>query len=287
MADARAQVPGMPFVGVYQAFDGTGDGNALPTARQVREQIEDFVREGASGLVSFICRNGWANHPYMRDVIRTTHQEVLETGGLIVPPEPDECVAARIYPPGFQETPSTLYPGLVPAWWVAAPFDDVNLDRLDAPFPPDDGVDLDAVYQGKSYPIRWRVRRAVGGFLGLGELHGFHSYTSGTLAYAACTVQNPEARRVRLMIGSDDDALVMFNGREIWRFEGARGAKWDQESVEVDLLAGESEIRVKICNRKGTWVLFMRFTDLNGAPIENLSFSPEPSDAGLSAREIR
>ena len=58
-AAAREQVPGMPFVGVYQTFDAAFDrpgneGKGLPTAEQIRTQIEDFVREGACGLVAYL-----------------------------------------------------------------------------------------------------------------------------------------------------------------------------------------------------------------------------------------
>ena len=60
LSAARARVPGVPFVGIYHAFDGrpAKTGQGLPTPEQLREQLEDFVREGASGLVSFICHLG-------------------------------------------------------------------------------------------------------------------------------------------------------------------------------------------------------------------------------------
>lgn len=280
MASARAQVPGVAFAGIYQTFDAAFEGSrltspAIPTAEQVREQMEDFVREGACGLISFLCggKIGWAMYPFMQDVLREAHREILATGGLTVAPEPEAMRRERVQPTGFWETPRPV-PGVPPAWHVVAPFVVADGTMLDATLPPDAGIDLDDVYEGKSGPIRWIPRPAIGGVIGLGELFGPQSYTAGCVAYATCTVTSPRKQRVRMRLGSDDDALVRLNGVQMWRHDGTRGVARDSDIVAVTLPAGESRLVMKVYNRGGMWGFALRFTDLGGKPVDGLTFSP-------------
>ena len=278
MAEARKQVPGMPFVGVYQSFDANfgNDTSAVPTAEQLREQIEDFVREGACGLTAFLCskkHTGFAKYDYMQDVLADVHKEILETGGLTVAEEPELLKNDRTQPVGVWERPVDVQ-GYVPAWYVVSPFEDTEGKRLAAVFPPEEGIDLGAEYVGKTGPIRWVKRRAIGGVLGLGELYGPHSFTAGCTAYATCTVTSPKAQRVLMRVCSDDDGIIWINGAEVWRFEGGRGITRDLEETVVELPEGESTILFKDHNRKGMWSLFLRFCDLDGKPLEGLTFSP-------------
>ncbi len=268
---ARARVPGVPFIGVYQTFNGGNKRQAVPTAAQLREQLEDFVREGACGLVAFLCRGGWADHKHLRDVIHDAHREILSTGGLRVAPEPEAMRRARVQPTGNWKTPRQI-PGVVPAWHVIGPFDDTDGKILGAVFPPEKKIDLKGVYSGKLGKVRWIPRLSHGGVVGLGELVGSH--LTNAADYALCTVTSPRQQNVQMRIGSDNDAIVWLNGKEIWRYEGARGIARDDDIVDIALPAGPSQILFKCYNRGGMWALFMRFTDRNGQPLEGLQFSP-------------
>ncbi len=278
---AREMVPGVPFVGVYQSFDAKFDPDqkniAVPTADQIREQIEDYVREGACGLISFLCSKkhfGFAHYPYMAKELKAIHHEILETGELQVRPETEEMKRQRVQPAGFWEKPLPL-PGVVPAWWTAFPFEDTKGEMLEATFGPDREFDLGAVYPGKTWPIRWTVRRTFGGSLGFGELLGPHSYTKNCVAYAVCEVESPKRQEVILSIGSDEDALIKLNGKEVWRFEGARGLTRDTDRVRVTLPQGKSQVFFKVRNRQGLWGLDLRFLDTEGKPLTGLRFAPQ------------
>jgi len=279
LTTARSRVPGVPFAGVYQAFDGTPHqtGQGVPTGEQLREQLEDFVREGACGLVAFLCSgaglSGWADLPELASVLKQAHEEILATGGLEVRPETEAMKRNRLQPIGHWETPRPV-PGVVPAWYVLGPFEDVEGKRLDAVFPPDQGVDLDASYPTKFGAARWRVRETTCGVLGLSNFYGAHRSVENCLDYAVCDVTSPAEQKVQMRIGSDDDACLRLNGAEVYRFEGVRGVEYDQDVVPVTLPAGTSRIEAKIYNRAGMWGLFMRFTDLDGRPLEGLQFSP-------------
>ncbi len=277
LATARARVPGIPFAGIFQTFWGEGFGGE-PTRQQLREQMEDFVREGACGLITFLCHHpstykGWADSEAVQDVLREVHQEVLDTGALEVSPEPEAMAQARVQPKGIWETPGPI-PGIIPAWYVIGPLDDPNRGYLAAVHPPEGHWDLEAVHEGRSGPVRWLKRPTQWGVVALGELQGPHAYTAGTAAYAVCTVTSPIEQQALMLLGRDDDLLVWFGDKEVARFEGVNGLNRDEEAVPVTLPAGDTPIRVKCCNRKGMWGFSMRFVDLERNPLDGLSFSP-------------
>jgi len=279
---ARRQAPGVPFLGIYQAFWGGEWNKQQPlTPSELREQMEDFVREGASGLIAFYTSPpdvrylGWNVDEGMARTITEVNQEIRSTGGLALPPEPEALARLRFQPAGHWQHPQPV-PGLIPAWWVLAPFADQEGKGLEAVFPPERQLDLAASYQGKGRTIRWLEQRAVAGAVGLVELYGNVGYLAACVAYATCTVTSPRAQPVQLRFSSDDDALVWLNGRQVWRHDGPRGVHWDSDLIPLDLPAGESRLLVKVYNRVEQWGLFARFTDPQGRPLEGLSFSPAP-----------
>jgi len=279
---ARKRAPGVPFFGIYQAFWG-GDWNKQepPTPAELREQMEDFVREGASGLIAFYLSpdqgplGGWNLDDEMRRTIRDTNREILSTGGLIVAPEPDEMARARVQPMGYWVHPREV-PGIVPAWQVLAPFDDAEGKKLGAAFPPEHEINLHASYAGKGRTIRWMTHPTAAGAIGLVELYGEIEGLAHCVAYATCAVTSPREQEVEMRFASDDDAIVWFNGRQVWRHDGSRGVHWDSDVVPARMPAGETRILVKVYNEVGQWGFFMRFTDAAGKPIAGLGFSPMP-----------
>lgn len=276
LATARARVPGVPFVGVYQAFNGGSRSVAIPTRDQLREQLEDFIREGACGLIAFLCRGaeplcGWASQKHMQEAIRQAHREIRKTGGLRVRPETEAMRRRRVQPAGHWTTPKKI-PGVVPAWHVIGPFDDAAEKGLEVVFPPEKEIDLAGVYEGKWGKVRWITRLSHGGVVGLCELYG--SQIPHAAAYGTCTVTSLKAQKVKMAIGSDDDAIIWLNGSEVWWHSGSRGIERDNDLVDVELPAGESRILIKSYNRAGMWAFFMRFLDLNGRPLDGLRFSP-------------
>jgi len=278
LAEARERVPGIPFIGIYQAFDGrhAETGQGAPTPAQLREQMEDFVREGASGLIAYLCHGnslpGWDDIEGLAPVIKEANEEIRRTGGLQVRAETRAMARTRNQPVGHWETPRPL-PGVVPAWHVLGPFDDVNGERLEAAYPADGDVDESAAYPVKFGSARWRVWETTGGILGLTNIHG-GAYVRHCAAYTFCDVTSPVAQTVQMRICTDDDAIVTMNGTPIYRFDGTRGMEPDKDVVALTLPEGKSRIRVKVHNREGMWGLFMRFTDAQGRPLNGLEFSP-------------
>jgi len=284
IAAARKLVPGIPLIGLFQAFWGGVWSKPCPlTAFEIREQAEDFVREGACGLMAFAVLQpgeggvwgGFNLDSEMTRAVREVNEEIRATHGLDVPPERPEMAAIRIRPIGFREHEPDV-PGVPPAWYLAMPFDNGETKGLDAVFPPDRGIDLAATYVGKdNLPVRWEVTPTYTGAIGLLELFGPHTKAENNTAFAYCTVTNPVARTVQLRLGSDDDMLVRINGQEVWRHTGVRGTHMDSDVAFFALPAGRSEIVAKVYNIVGGWGLMLRFADTDGRPLTGLAFSPE------------
>jgi len=285
LTDARRRVPGIPFMGIYQGFWEPGDStrrmNKLSplTPAEIREQVEDFVREGASALCTYAIIGeetenfrGWNTRRDLVEELRSINDEIRQTGALEIGREPEEMAAARIQPRGFYVHAKEVQ-GIIPAWRIIGPFDACG-GSIDSLFPPDSPVDLEAAYPGKELRASWRTYPSHAGAVGLGEIYGHHDYTSGCIAYASCEVMSPESMNVQLRFGSSDDGLVMINGREVHRYEGARGVHLDSDVVPVELEMGLNRVLVKVLNREGPWGFFLRFTDLDGKPLAGLRFSP-------------
>jgi hypothetical protein len=285
LTDARRRVPGIPFMGIYQGFwepeDSSRRMNKMSplTPAEIREQVEDFVREGASALCAFAILDegiedfrGWNSKPDLVDELRSISDEVRTTGGLRLHREPGWMTAGRIQPMGSYAHPREV-PGILPAWYVIGPFDAAG-GSIDSTFPPDDSISLERSYPGKVVEAAWRRFPSHAGAVGLGEIFGHHDYTQECMAYAYCEVTAPEDMKVQLRFGSSDDGLVKINGEDAHRYEGTRGVHLDSDVVPVDLIKGRNQILVKVFNRSGPWGFTFRFTDVRGDPMGGLTFSP-------------
>ena len=283
---ARQIVPGIPFIGIFQGFWEAPDSQRVVNTADplepwmIRQQIEDFVREGAAGIAGYACIGsagqliGWDSRPELVAELGTIGVEIASTGALDVPSEPEELVAIRIQAQGHYDTPTPI-DGIVPAWHIAGPFDAGGKGR-DAQLPPDSEIDLSATYPGKGdTTARWKTYPSHAGCVGLVEVYGGAHHAGDCIAYATCTVTSPSEQAVQMRFGSDEDAIVWFDGDEVWRFDGGRGVVPDDDVVPVTLVAGDTSILVKVYNRGDQWGLFMRFTDLDGNPLAGLEFSPE------------
>ncbi len=278
MTTARSRVPGIPFVGIYQAFDGrpASTGQGVPTGEQLREQLEDFVREGASGLVAYWLGNdklpGWATLSELGTTVLAANREALDTGGLMVRPETDSMRARRIQSVGHWVQPKP-FDGAVPAWYAVGPFEDTEGKLLESSFPPDTSIDLNAVYPVKDGKAMWRVRETTCGTLGLTNIYG-HRALKNAVVYLYCDVTSPAEQQVQMRVCTDDDGLVLLNGKEVYRHEGPRGLDYDKDIVPITLPAGTSRIVVKVYNRAGMGGVYMRFTNTDGLPLRGLTFTP-------------
>jgi eukaryotic-like serine/threonine-protein kinase len=96
--------------------------------------------------------------------------------------------------------------------------------------------------------------------------------TPWSVAYAVCYIQS-EADQTGLLIkvGSDDQAKIYLNQKEIYRHETARACVPDEDAVEgVELEAGPNVLVFKVVNEAFDWRGSVRVTDAAGQPVKGI-----------------
>jgi dipeptidyl aminopeptidase/acylaminoacyl peptidase len=98
------------------------------------------------------------------------------------------------------------------------------------------------------------------------------------VAYAVCYLESPTSRtNLLLRVGSDDQAKIILNGREVYRFTSAFGWKPDRETVPgIELNAGWYVLIFKVVNPSGGWGGSIRITEAAGQAVEGLRSTLTP-----------
>jgi hypothetical protein len=110
----------------------------------------------------------------------------------------------------------------------------------------------------------------INGFLG--------QQTEDSVAYAVCyLVTEEKLPNLTLKTGSDDQAKVYLNGKEVFKYEEERAADKDQDSTpNLTLAKGYNTIVFKIVNEKADWSGCLRFTDKEDKPVKNFKVMLKP-----------
>jgi len=82
---------------------------------------------------------------------------------------------------------------------------------------------------------------------------------------------------VTLLIGSNDEAKVYLNGKEVIKFDQTRTIEKDSDKAEkVTLNKGVNTIVFKIINEKNDWGGCLRFKDKDGKPVTDVKVQLMP-----------
>lgn len=188
-------------------------------------------------------------------------------------------------PPARDRLPRRLVPGatLVPVaapcqrYLVIGPFDNPSVhgerQGLDTIYPPEVGFDLNAEYPGKQGRVcRWEAVSAnPQGILNFLDVFGL---IDGAVAYALTIVYSPRARKVRLLLGSDDGIKVWLNGTVVHRNLVQRGCRSDEDQILIDLREGENVLLCKVEQAIGAWEMTMRVAELDSDLAYGLPGNP-------------
>ncbi len=157
------------------------------------------------------------------------------------------------------------------AWWILGPYDNTAGIGYNTPYIPEDTteVDLTAKYEGVGEQISWEkfTDDAFNGFIDLGEDINWR------VSYAMTTVTSPDEREVLFRFSSDDQAKIWLNATEVFTDANAQTAILDKNTIPVTLKAGKNTILVKVCNEEMSWGFYLRFTDADGKPFEDLKIN--------------
>ena len=161
--------------------------------------------------------------------------------------------------------------GFLTHWKVAGPFDNTGRTGFETVFPPEEGVDLDATYEGKAGEVEWED-------LATADEYGMVNLPFGMLkevtGYAYTVFESEEAREVELRLGCKSAWKVWVNGELLFgRDEYHRGMRIDQYRMSAKLKKGENEILVKACQDQQTqewtveWQFQLRVCDATGTAV--------------------
>ncbi len=157
-------------------------------------------------------------------------------------------------------------------WLHLGPFDNNNTNGLNIVFIQEEAteMDLNAKYDGKNGEISWKQLNDddLNAFINLGE------GLDNCVGYAFTTITSPDDREVQFRFDSDDQGKVWLNGKEVFVNTRTFAASIDRLVNPVNLKKGRNSVLVKVNENTGGWGFYLRVTDQDGNPFDDLVFSP-------------
>ena len=154
-------------------------------------------------------------------------------------------------------------------WLILGPFNNNGGIGYTTAYIPEDTteIDLKATYKGLNGKISWQKSDddVLNGYVSLGE------NINWGVAYAFATVTSPDEREVQFKYDGDDQSKVWVNGKQVFTNNTAQTAVMDNNSIPVKLNAGKNIILVKVCEQTGFWGFYLRITDKDGNPYDDLT----------------
>ncbi len=181
-----------------------------------------------------------------------------------------------------QETASVDGEGFIRNWLVLAPIpaesEDSGANEIgkqqikdEAMIKPKAG---DKVMIGDKEMV-WKSHQTTDYFVDFGQFVA-GGQTEDVVGYAVAYLNaDAEMKGLKLQMGSNDQAKVYLNGKEVLKFDDTRTLEKDQNAADnVTLNKGLNVIVFKVANQKNNWQGALRFTDKGGAAVKNLKVMP-------------
>jgi len=151
--------------------------------------------------------------------------------------------------------------GFLMDWKLIAPFTNVERKGFDTVFPPEEKIDLAAVYPGKNGDAKWTDFTSKDDY---GQIDFNKPFTmlKEVTGYAYTEFESTEEREAQIRLGCKNGWKVWLNGELLFaRDEYHRGAKLDQYKLPVKLQKGKNKILVKCCQNEQTesWTVEWQF----------------------------
>ena len=157
-------------------------------------------------------------------------------------------------------------------WLTLGPFDNKEGIAYNTEYIPENtpNIDMTAEYEGVNGQIRWEkfTDAVFDGFIDFGK------DINWSASYALATVTSPDAREVQFRVGNDDQAKIWLNGNQVYANLNVGWAIVDNNIFPVKLKAGKNNILIKVCNERLNWGFYLRITDNDGKPFNDLTFDP-------------
>ena len=157
------------------------------------------------------------------------------------------------------------------AWLILGPFDNTNGIGYNTAYISEDATKIDTTtkYDGIDGKVRWEKSTddTLNAYINLGE------DVDWGVAYAFTTVISPDKREVLFRFDSDDQGTIWLNGEKVFTHTKSHSATIDRYTIPVTLRSGENSILVKVCEAEEGWGFYLRITDIDGNPFEDLKIT--------------
>ena len=157
------------------------------------------------------------------------------------------------------------------AWLILGPFDNANGIGYNTAYISEDATKIDTTtkYEGIDGKVRWEKSTddTLNAYINLGE------DVDWGVAYAFTTVSSPDEREVLFRFDSDDQGTLWLNGEEVFTHTKSHSATIDRYTIPVTLRSGENSILVKVCEAEEGWGFYLRITDIDGNPFDDLKIT--------------
>ena len=161
-------------------------------------------------------------------------------------------------------------------WLILGPFDNAGGIGYNTAYIPENATQIDITkkYESIVEQIHWQKSEddTLNGYISLGD------DVDWGVAYAFTTVTSPDAREVQFRFDSDDQGKVWLNGEQVFKHTKAFSAEIDNYIIPVTLKPGKNNILVKVCEETQGWGFYLRITDTDGKPFEDLKISRPAED---------
>jgi hypothetical protein len=123
--------------------------------------------------------------------------------------------------------------------------------------------------------LTWKEYKAKDYFIDFNDYLG--QQTEDAVGYAVCYITaDKEMKNIKLKTGSDDQAMMYLNGKQVLKQDQARSLDRDQDTTEVTLQKGQNVLVFKVVNEKVDWSGCARFTDQSDKAITSLKVATAP-----------
>ena len=240
-----------------------------------------------AGYIRLTVPDGW-RFAAQDDDKRPTDWDVPLDGGrtatvkaTMIPdgqPRTGSVIAEYVIRHGKRELRASLTKVLLPSidkWWIVGPFDNPEEQGLSKVFPPEEGIDLKAEYEGKGgLKIGWKkAEREIAPGVDLTadfaiNFHEFFGQEYGdAVAYGLTYLHAPADMDVVLALGSDDGVAVWLNGQEVHRNLVNRPYVARQDRVPIHQKTGTHTLLMKINQGGGGWGCGADIETPDGKPV--------------------
>jgi uncharacterized Zn ribbon protein len=179
-----------------------------------------------------------------------------------------------------QETFSPDADGFIRNWLVLAPIavqedsgaSEIDIDQLKGEATVKPKAEDRVTVNGKE--MTWKAHQAPDFFIDFLKSFGTERGEDAA-GYAVAYVIADTEMKVKLSIGSNDQAKAWVNGTPVVKFAETRTLEKDTDSGDVTLAKGQNVLVFKVINEKNNWQGCARFMK-DGAAVKNLKISLTP-----------